>query len=331
MKKRFPSCILATCCIPWNEDWSLAEGIFRRYLRSLLNNLTRDIYLFGTAGEGYAVTDGQFDRIIRVFWEEMSQARARPMLGIISLSLGTILERIERARGHGFRCFQISLPSWGALNDRELMTFFQEVCGGFPDCSFLHYNLPRAKRLVTPEEYAKLAGGFPNLVATKNGTDSLDRINGLMSKAPELQHFFTEAGYGQGALLGECGFLISVASMNYGLAREYFDAGSKRDVSKLLELQRELTELTRDLIASAGDGAHMDGAYDKLFCKVHAPEFPLRLLPPYSTFSDETFQRLRRLIREKYPRWLETRGRVVNELPGQCRVSQSNQGPIRTR
>lgn len=305
VNRRHPSSILATCCIPWNEDGSFAEETFRRYLRKLLKELTRDVYLFGTAGEGYAVTDRQFDQIIRVFGEEMNQAHGRAMLGIVSLSLGTILERIERARDQGFRYFQISLPSWGALNERELMRFFQKVCGGFPDCSFLHYNLLRTKLLVTPDDYAKLAREFPNLVATKNSTDSTERIAGLMTKAPELQHFFTEPGYGHGALLGECGLLISVASMNFRLGREYFEAGQKQDANKLQEMQRKLKALTNDLIASAGDAAHMDGAYDKMFCKIHDPEFPLRLLPPYCSFSDETFQGFLKLVREKYPRWLD--------------------------
>src|SRR2546423_922370 len=143
LKKRFPACILATCCIPWNEDGTLAEEIFRKEIRNLRDHLTRDLYLFGTAGEGHAVTDRQFDQIIGLFWEEMNLSGTRPMVGVISLSLGTVLERIERARSVGFRHFQISLPSWGALNDVELMRFFEAVCGRFADCSFLHYNLMR--------------------------------------------------------------------------------------------------------------------------------------------------------------------------------------------
>jgi hypothetical protein len=42
------------------------------------------------------------------------------MIGIISLSLPTIIERIERAQAMGARRFQLSLPSWGALRDSEL-------------------------------------------------------------------------------------------------------------------------------------------------------------------------------------------------------------------
>jgi len=50
------------------------------------------------------------------------------MVGIISLSLSTIIERIGLARDLVFREFQLSLPSWGALNDRELTIFFRETC-----------------------------------------------------------------------------------------------------------------------------------------------------------------------------------------------------------
>jgi dihydrodipicolinate synthase/N-acetylneuraminate lyase len=305
MKKRHPSVILATCCIPWQQDGRLDEKIFRRTLRRLVHHLTPHIYLFGTAGEGYAVTDRQFDQIIRVFGREMKAAKAHPMIGVISLSLGTIRERIKRARDLGFRRFQISLPAWGALNERELMLFFENICGGFPDCSFLHYNLMRTKRLVTPTEYAKLAREFPNLVATKNSTDSRERVAALICEAPQLQHFFTEAGFGHGALLGECGLLISVASINYRLGREYFEAGKNQDRSRLRKLGEELIALTRDLISLCGDTAHMDGAYDKVLCKIRERQFPLRLLPPYATFSEKTFLKFVRLLRRKYPRWLE--------------------------
>ena len=126
-----------------------------------------------------------------------------------------------------------------------------------------------------------------------------------MNEAPELQHFFTEPGYGYGSLLGECGFLISVASINFRLGREYFEAGQRQETGKLVAMQRELVELTSALIASVGDAAHMDGAYDKMFCKIHDPQYPLRLLPPYAAFSDETFENFLKLVREKFPRWLE--------------------------
>src|SRR5207244_1351655 len=111
--KRFPSCILATCCVPWDERNQFAEPIFRRGVRSMLTAGTKHLYVFGTAGEGYAVTEQQFDRIVAAFSDEMRKGNAEPMVGVISLSLGTILDRIDRCRNRGVRHFQISLPSWG--------------------------------------------------------------------------------------------------------------------------------------------------------------------------------------------------------------------------
>jgi dihydrodipicolinate synthase/N-acetylneuraminate lyase len=304
--KRYPPCILATCCVPWNADGTLAEEIFRREIRTLLASLTQHLYLFGTAGEGYAVTDRQFDQVVRVFREETDRLDVHGMVGVISLSLPIMIERIERARDLGIRLFQISLPSWGPLNDSELKQFFHEICGRFSDCQFLHYNLLRTKRLVTPDEYATLASEHPNLVAAKNSTDSIDRILGLVNKAPQLQHFFTETGYGCASQLGECGLLISIASIHFAEAQRYFRAGQRRDWETLLRGQRELTEMVSDLVALGRGEAHMDGAYDKVFCKMHDPDFPLRLLPPYAGLSDKTFHHIVAMIQRKYPRWSST-------------------------
>lgn len=304
--KRYPACILATCCVPWNEDGSFAVDPFRRLVRTLSAELTQDLYLFGTAGEGYAVSETQFDEITRVFHEETTHPGARAMVGLISLSLTTILERIERTRQMGFRHFQISLPSWGALTDQEVAVFFQETCGRFPDCNFLHYNLPRARRILTPNEYVALANRHPNLVATKHGGDSMHQCLGLLSKVPQLQHFFTETGYGYASLSGACALLVSVASMNFAAARQYFESGQNGDTTTLLAMHKELNSLTGELVARGSADAHMDGAFDKVFCKLHDPDFPLRLLPPYSGLKLETYERITALVRDKYPRWYPT-------------------------
>ena len=98
--KRYPSCILAACCVPWNEDGSLAEEIFRHEIRNLLTNLTRDIYLFGTAGEGYAVTEEQFDQIVHVFREETNLPIITvddPLTSVV-LGVGKILDELDLLR-----------------------------------------------------------------------------------------------------------------------------------------------------------------------------------------------------------------------------------------
>jgi dihydrodipicolinate synthase/N-acetylneuraminate lyase len=299
--KRFPSGLMSTCVVPWDADYQFAEDIFRRSVRQELLG-TQHLYLFGTAGEGYAVTDRQFDEIVEVFVDEMRQFGAEPMVGIIHLSLPTMIERMERCRARGVRQFQISLPSWGALNDHELFSFFDQVCWRFTDCQFMHYNLPRAKRIVTGQEYGKLAKAHPNLVATKNTGDSLAHIRSLIEDAPQLQHFLSEAGYVYGSLFGECGILVSFV-MNWQRIRELLHAGNEGDIPTLVAIQREIDIIMQTLF-EAVPASRIDGAYDKLFAKMYDADFPLRMLPPYAGSTDEEFAEFVQLLRERLPHWV---------------------------
>src|SRR5687768_12723144 len=98
---RYPRGILATCVIPWDERGEFMEDLFRHQVRSHCTHLTKHLYVFGTAGEGYAVSDRQFDRIVAVFHDEMTKNGAETMVGIISLSLPTFIERVARSREMG--------------------------------------------------------------------------------------------------------------------------------------------------------------------------------------------------------------------------------------
>src|SRR5688500_16544213 len=100
---RFPSCILCTCVTPWDEKGEFAEALFRHQVNQMAAQGTKHLYIFGTAGEGYAVTDRQFDQVVRAFNDSMLAAGGEPMVGVISLSLPTIIERIGRAREMGVR------------------------------------------------------------------------------------------------------------------------------------------------------------------------------------------------------------------------------------
>src|ERR1700750_2186756 len=109
---------MATAVVPWTGSFALDEGLFRPQIGFMLERGSPHLYVFGTAGEGYAVDDAQFQQVARVFVEEMRAGGAEPMVGVISLSLETMLRRIAWARDTlAVRRFQVSLPSWGALEE----------------------------------------------------------------------------------------------------------------------------------------------------------------------------------------------------------------------
>src|SRR5207247_1379734 len=88
---RFPACIMGTAVVPWTDSFELDEGLFRAEIASLLAADYTHLYVFGTAGEGYAVDDAQFEQIARVFVHEMRSGNAEAILGVILLSLPNML------------------------------------------------------------------------------------------------------------------------------------------------------------------------------------------------------------------------------------------------
>jgi dihydrodipicolinate synthase/N-acetylneuraminate lyase len=285
--KRYPRCILATCPIPWREDFTFDEPLFKSTVTWLCEGLSPHIYLFGTAGEGYAVTNRQFQAIARSF-RQVLPAEASPMLGVITLSLGEAIERIECGHSLGFRDFQVSLPSWGALTDREVDAFFRETCGRFPDCRFLHYNLGRAKRLLKGDDYARLAAHHPNLVAFKMGGEDVAALTDILTRAPALQGFLTEFGYAALRDRHECGLLAALSAADHDRGRAFFEARGD-DLRRQVEDFRAVHRAIKAAIDPAE--THMDGAYDKVYVKRLRAEFPLRLLPPYSFPDDDAVAR----------------------------------------
>jgi dihydrodipicolinate synthase/N-acetylneuraminate lyase len=302
-EKRFPSCILATCVLPWDEKGQLVEELFREEIRLELRE-TPHLYVMGTAGEGYALSEPQFEQVVKIFSSEMKAGGSEPMVGIISMSVSEAHRRIEMAQAHGVRYFQISLPAWGPCTEAEIYTFFDEMCGRHPDCNFLHYNLLRSRVLVTPVQYRRIAQMHPNLVATKNTTDSISTLTQLIQFTPQLQHFLADVALVYGFMVGECGLLISMASCNWKLAHIYYNACKSGDFSTALDLQTDLVGMVADIRTMVEPYNHMDGGFDKMFARLHMPSFPLRLLPPYHGVPDEIFERYRRLLKEKYSRWI---------------------------
>ncbi|MBS1825432.1 MAG: dihydrodipicolinate synthase family protein [Acidobacteria bacterium] len=304
MSTRYPQAILISCEIPWDDQENLLEDAFRAQVRHALAAGFRHVYTFGTAGEGYAVDLPRFTRIAEVFREETRVEGVRAQIGVIALSTAQFRERLRIAYDIGFREFQISLPSWGVLNDTEMLRFFVDVCGTFPDAQFLHYNLMRTKRLLTGADYRRIADEVPNLVATKNTGTTVYTTMELLGNAGDLQHFMGEAMFPIGCLHGECSLLSSFGPLFPRRTLQLFEYGVTKQWDKLFPYQAEYLKGVEEVIAPLRRQALIDGAYDKALVKLAGVEMPLRLLSPYQGFSEAIFEECKSILHAKYQDWL---------------------------
>lgn len=316
MEKRYPNTIMATACIPWNEEFQFDEASFRRQVKQLTDAGIRCIYLFGTAGEGYAVSREQYQTIVKAFLDQMKGVPgARPMVGVISLSMSEVIERIETGIKLGASDFQISFPSWGAVAVNEGIGFLRDVCGKFPAASFMHYNNgPRSKTKLRFNDYKRICDEIPNLVAVKNPTSDIRELHELFQEELPLEFFILEFGYGYASLFANCGLLISLLNLNLDHAWKYFDAGKRRDIAAITGYHNDFYKIHNELFANIPPGM-IDSAYDKSFVKSGIPEFPLRLLPPYTGPADNQYEAFVKAVKAKAPHWKI--GETVNMKTGQ--------------
>ena len=298
-QKRYPQSNLAACMLPWTKTFELDVPAFERHVQGAIDGGYKCIYLMGTAGEGYALNETRFRQVVEIFAGLTVRDGLDPQIGVIGLSMEQILERLQIAYDTGIRMFQIVMPSWGALDESEALLYFQTVCGRFGDCRFLHYNLPRAKRIIRGAEYDRICDAVPNLVATKNSSTDYARTADLMRNAPRLQHFLLEGNFAMGCTLGECSLLCSFDALFPKTTWDFFHAGVRRDLPELFRITRLLWECGEDLFAHCAREM-IDGSYDKTFVWLREPSFSNRMLPPYIGFSEEESQQCRAVFEAKY-------------------------------
>lgn len=304
MTKRYPQAIMMSCETPWDGNYQFMEDVFREEVRAVLGKGFNHIYIFGTAGEGYAVTMSQFKDVVRVFREETDIDDVYPNVGIIAMSTGQVLEKVAVAYDEGFRIFQLTLPPWGVLNDGEYLAFFKEVCGCFPDASFIHYNLPRAKRVLLGPDYGLLESKIPNFVGTKNLRFDINDIHSIASNTSEIQHFWGEHSFPLGAMYGEASLLSSWGGLFTKKTKEFFDYGVTKQFDKLFQMFPEYLAVI-DAFESPGlPDDRIDGAWDKMIVRASGINMPLRLLSPYHGYDDAVFNACLKNVKDNFPDWI---------------------------
>jgi hypothetical protein len=107
-------------------------------------------------------------------------------------------------------------------------------------------------------------------------------------------------------MFGEVGLLASYAELAPAMTWRLFEAGRTRAVAELFELHQQFHVMSTELWGAVPAGPHMDGAFDKMLVKLRmSPDFPLRLLSPYTGFTDDDYRTFRRLLEERYPEFLQ--------------------------
>src|SRR5690349_7461995 len=147
------------------------------------------IYSNGTAGEFYAQSECEFDRIHTMLAEKCSTAGKPFQIGASHPSPQVSLERLRRARQWHPGAIQVILPDWFPVSLGEARVFLERMAEAADPVGLVLYNPPHAKVRLSPAEFGELKRAIPALVGIKvaGGDDAWYRA--MRACAPGLSVF----------------------------------------------------------------------------------------------------------------------------------------------
>ena len=124
-----------------------------------------------------------------------------------------------------------------------------------------------------------------------------------VSEAPELMHFLHEQSIAYGSLFGEVALLGSYGPLAPKRSWALLEAARAGDARECAKIGSWFARLVGEVFEPLMVDRRVDGAYDKTVARLHPAlrDFPLRMLSPYRSITEQEFDRAARIMRERFP------------------------------
>lgn len=295
-----------TLLLPINADESIDYARLDDELAYLVAVRPDGIYSNGTAGEFYAQTENEFDRINQLMAERCESAGVSFQIGANHMSPQLSLERIKRAAQLKPSAIQVILADWHPLTDDEAIACLERMAEAADPVGLVLYNPPRAKRILVPEQFGKLKNAIPGLVGLKVVDHGPDWYAAMRQYAGELSVFVPGHRLATGFQYGAAGSYSNVACLQPAGAQRWFDLMGK-DIDAALDIENRIQSFVDEAIVPfiTAQG-YANQAVDKLLAAIGGwASIGTRLRWPYRWIDAEEAERLRPIAHNRIPELFE--------------------------
>lgn len=184
--------IIAPIITPMNEDESVNYDELRNQIDRLLDNGIHGIFVFGTNGESYILSEDEKVEIMRVAVDQV--AGRVPVYAGTGLN-GTLdtIRLSKKAKEVGVDVISVITPGFAAASQEEIYTHFKTVAENV-DLPIILYNIPaRTGNAIAPATVGKLSK-IPNIVGAKDSSGNFDTILQYIEQTRSGDEFAVLAG-----------------------------------------------------------------------------------------------------------------------------------------
>ena len=294
--------IWGTLLLPLNEDESIDFARLRDEIDAFLDAGVDGIYSNGSAGEFYAQSEDEFDRVSALL-AEICTRRNRPFqIGVCHTSAQGSLARLRRALALQPGALQVVLPDWFAPTIDEAVDFLRRMADAAAPIGLVVYNPLHAKRVLTAAEWLVVADRVPGIVGLKVAGGDASWYAEMRPLLRRLSVFvpghFLASGYAQGA----AGSYSNVACLSPRGARRWFELMHADPVEALARERRIQAFFKTHIIPFLAEQRYTNSAVDKLLAAIGGwAKVGTRLRWPYRWIDETEALRLREIAFRELP------------------------------
>jgi len=290
-----------TLLLPINGDESIDFKRLEDELDYLVNSPLAGLYSGGTAGEFYALTEAEFDRVNELFAAACERVGKPFQIGATHTSAQVTLERVKRAAALRPGAIQVILPDWFPLSDDEILGYLERVAEACAPVPLILYNPPHAKRVLGPEEYERLARAVPGLAGVKVGGADGAWYDAMRRHMRGLSVFVPGHSLATGFRQGAHGSYSNVACLHPVGAQRWWEL-MQSDIDAAVELEGRIQRFMQEHIVPFARQGYANQALDKLLAAIGGwADVGTRVRWPYRSIDEAEAGRLRDAARALIP------------------------------
>ncbi|MFO7371380.1 MAG: 4-hydroxy-tetrahydrodipicolinate synthase [Bacteroidales bacterium] len=277
---------------PFRNDGSIDFKSLGKLLEHIIKGGVNYVVALGTTGESVTLTKDEKKAVVN-FVTDTVAGRVPVVMGIGGNNTQELLDTINQ---QDFNCIDAILsvaPYYNKPSQQGLYLHFKAIASASP-VPVIIYNVPgRTGSNISAETTVKLAGEFPNIIATKEASGNLGQIMQIINTKPK--NFQVISGDDALALpiiaVGGAG-VISVAANAYPKEiSEMAGFALKNEMTRAKALHYKLLEITNTLFEE-GNPAGIKALLDIM--KISPNNLRLPLVP----VSEKLYKKLEQLSKK---------------------------------
>ena len=169
---------------PFKEDDSVDYDALLRLVDYQLQNGTDFLCVLGTTAETPTLTKEEKDKIKRLIIERVN-GRIPILLGVSSNCTRAVVETLKNDDMTGVDAVLVAVPYYNKPSQEGLYQHFKAIAQVSP-LPIVLYNVPgRTGINMKPETTCRIARDFPNVVAVKEASGSLEQVDEIIKNKPD--------------------------------------------------------------------------------------------------------------------------------------------------